>query len=45
VVDDLLAEARDSGRTVLMASHEAPPGRLIDRTVGMDGGRLCPADP
>ena len=45
VVDDLLAEARDSGRTVLVASHEAPPDRLIDRMVGMDGGRLCPADP
>jgi heme exporter protein A len=40
VVDDLLAEAGRSGRTVLVASHEAPPDRLVDRTVVMDGGRL-----
>ena len=45
VVDDLLAEARQAGRTVLVASHEPPPDRLVDRTVVMDGGRLCPADP
>jgi heme exporter protein A len=40
VVDDLLAEARQAGRTVLIASHEAPPERLVQRTVVMDGGRL-----
>jgi heme exporter protein A len=45
VVDDLLAEARAAGRTVLVASHEPPPEWLVDRTVLMDGGRLCPADP
>ena len=40
MVDDLLAEARGAGRTVLIASHEAPPARLVHRTVVMDGGRL-----
>lgn len=41
VVDDLLAGARDRGRTILLASHEAPPPTLIDRTVSIDGGRLA----
>ena len=45
VVDDLLAEARQAGRTVLIASHEAPPERLVHRTVVMDGGRLGGEDP
>jgi ABC-type multidrug transport system ATPase subunit len=45
VVDDLLDEARAAGRTVLIASHEAPPHRLVDRTVLMDGGRLCGPGP
>ena len=45
VVDDLLAEARGAGRTVLIASHEAPPARLVHRTVVMDGGRLIGEDP
>jgi heme exporter protein A len=45
VVDDLLAEARGAGRTVLIASHEAPPARLVHRTVVMDGGRLTGEDP
>jgi ABC-type multidrug transport system ATPase subunit len=40
VVDDLLAGARAAGRTVVVASHEPPPARFVDRTVVMDGGRL-----
>jgi len=45
VVDDLLAEVERAGRTVLIASHEAPPARLVHRTVVMDGGRLSGEDP
>jgi ABC-type multidrug transport system ATPase subunit len=45
VVDDLLAEAGRAGRTVLVASHEAPPEQLVHRTVVMDGGRLSGEDP
>jgi ABC-type multidrug transport system ATPase subunit len=41
VVDDLLVAARASGRTVVVASHEAPPIQLVDREVVMDGGRLA----
>jgi heme exporter protein A len=44
VVDDLLAGARLAGRTVLLASHEPPPERFVDRTVVMDGGRLSTGD-
>ena len=44
VVDDLLTAARAGGRTVVLASHEAPPARLIDREVLMDGGRLAVGD-
>jgi ABC-type multidrug transport system ATPase subunit len=40
VVDGLLATAHASGQTVVVASHEAPPGHLIDREVTMDGGRV-----
>ncbi len=44
VVDELLTLARASGQTVVVASHEAPPGHLVDREVTMDGGRvLTPA--
>lgn len=44
VVDDLLTAAKAAGQTVIVASHEAPPEHLIDRTVTMDGGRvLAPA--
>jgi ABC-type multidrug transport system ATPase subunit len=43
VVDDLLTGAREAGRTVLVASHEAPPIRLVDRDILMDGGRLVAA--
>jgi ABC-type multidrug transport system ATPase subunit len=45
VVDDLLAGARAQRRTVLLASHEAPPERYVDRVVVMDGGRLSTPDP
>ena len=45
VVDDLLAESGRTGRTVLVASHEAPPEQLVHRTVVMDGGRLGGEDP
>jgi len=45
VVDDLLAESGRAGRTVLVASHEAPPEQLVHRTVVMDGGRLNGEDP
>jgi ABC-type multidrug transport system ATPase subunit len=45
VVDDLLAECGRAGRTVLIASHEAPPEQLVHRTVVMDGGRLSGEDP
>ena len=45
VVDDLLAESGRAGRTVLVASHEAPPEQLVHRTVVMDGGRLSGEDP
>ena len=45
VVDDLLAESSRAGRTVLIASHEAPPEQLVHRTVVMDGGRLSGEDP
>ncbi|HEU0238454.1 MAG TPA: ABC transporter ATP-binding protein [Micromonosporaceae bacterium] len=40
VVDDLIAAARTSGQTVIVASHEAPPPHLVDRDVIMDGGRV-----
>jgi heme ABC exporter ATP-binding subunit CcmA len=44
IVDDLLARARARGRTVLLVSHEAPPDRLVDRTIELDAGRvLLPA--
>ena len=40
VVDELLTNAQAGGRTVVVASHEAPPAHLIDREVTMDGGRV-----
>lgn len=43
-VDDLLVEARGSGRTVLLASHEQPPAGLVDRRVVMDAGRVVAHD-
>lgn len=44
VVDDLLAEAARSRRTVLVASHEAPPPGTVDRRVVMDAGRVLAPD-
>jgi heme ABC exporter ATP-binding subunit CcmA len=41
IVDDLVAHARARGRTVLLASHEPPPGHLVHRTVELDAGRLA----
>ena len=43
VVNDLLAETRRRGGTVLLASHEAPPPHLVDRSIALDGGRVAPA--
>jgi heme ABC exporter ATP-binding subunit CcmA len=40
IVDDLLTRAQAGGRTVLLASHEPPPGQLVHRTVELDAGRL-----
>ena len=40
IVDDLLTRSRTLGRTVLLASHEAPPDRLVDRTIELDAGRV-----
>src|SRR5215472_4834692 len=43
VVDELLITAHAVGQTVVVASHEAPPARLIDREVTMDAGRIATA--
>ncbi|HKG50407.1 MAG TPA: ABC transporter ATP-binding protein [Actinomycetales bacterium] len=40
IVDDLLTRARTLGRTVLLASHEAPADGLVDRAVELDAGRV-----
>jgi heme exporter protein A len=40
IVDTVLQTSRERGRTVLLASHEAPPGHLIDRSVLLEGGRV-----
>ncbi|MEP7023030.1 MAG: ABC transporter ATP-binding protein [Actinomycetota bacterium] len=45
VVDSLLTTARVTGQTVIVASHEAPPGRLVDREVTMDAGRILTPGP
>ena len=42
VVDELLIAARERGRTVLLASHEPPPERLVDRSVRLEAGRVVP---
>jgi ABC-type multidrug transport system ATPase subunit len=44
LVDDLLHTAASTAQTVVVASHEPPPPRLVDREIVMDGGRLR-ADP
>jgi heme exporter protein A len=43
VVNDLLADTRRRGGTVLLASHEAPPPHLVDRSITLDGGRVVSA--
>ena len=43
VVNDLLADTRRRGGTVLLASHEAPPPSLVDRSITLDGGRVTPS--
>jgi len=43
VVDEMLITAQASGQTIVVASHESPPGHLIDREVTMDGGRVITA--
>jgi ABC-type multidrug transport system ATPase subunit len=40
VVDDVLERARRRGRTVLLASHEAPSPHLVDRDVLLEAGRV-----
>lgn len=40
LVDDLLTDASGRGRTVMVASHEAPPAGAVDRRVYLDAGRL-----
>jgi len=44
VVNDLLADTRRRGGTVLLASHEAPPPHLVDRSITLDGGRVAPTE-
>ena len=43
VVNELLADTRRRGGTVLLASHEAPPADLVDRSITLDCGRVAPA--
>lgn len=40
LVDDILADARARGATVVLASHEAPPAHLLGREVWLDAGRV-----
>ena len=42
VVNELLADTRRRGGSVLLASHEAPPPHLVDRSITLDGGRMAP---
>jgi heme exporter protein A len=44
LVDDLLGDAVTHGRTVLIASHEPPPGGVVDRRLFLDAGRVVPAE-
>jgi heme exporter protein A len=44
-VDAAVAEARDAGRTVLLATHDTTRGALATRTMVMDGGRLVSEPP
>lgn len=40
LVDDILADARGHGTTVILASHESPPAALFGREVWLDAGRV-----
>jgi heme exporter protein A len=42
IVDEAIAEAAASGRTVVLATHDPTRGAMAGRTVFMDGGRLLP---
>jgi len=42
LVDDLLADSARCGRTVLIASHEAPPPGSVDRRIVLEAGRVPP---
>ncbi|MFL5798270.1 MAG: ABC transporter ATP-binding protein [Actinomycetota bacterium] len=39
-VDRAVVDAREAGRTVLLATHDVGRGSIATRTVAMDGGRL-----
>ncbi|KQM84640.1 thiol reductant ABC exporter subunit CydC [Agromyces sp. Leaf222] len=40
LMHDLVTAARSAGRTVLVISHAPVDDRLVDRTIGIDDGRL-----
>jgi heme exporter protein A len=42
VLAEVVAEARDEGRTVVMTAHEPGAGSLATREVLMEGGRVLP---
>lgn len=42
LMDEAIAEARDRGATVLLATHQATRGGVADRTIFMEGGRVLP---
>jgi heme exporter protein A len=42
LVDAVVAEAKDQGRTVVLATHDPTRGGAATRTLFMDGGRLLP---
>jgi len=40
IVDDTVRSAREAGRTVVLATHDATRTALVDRTVRMEAGRV-----
>lgn len=42
LMDQVIAEAKTSGRTVLLATHDPTKAALADRVLFMDGGRILP---
>jgi len=44
LVDDLLSDAVRHRRTVIIASHEAPPADAVDRRVYLESGRVVSAE-